>query len=91
MSVVEALERDLEGIRRRAPDVADSTLAAAALSLARELDDATNSATSKSMCAKALNETLATMHKLMPEKHEADKLDELSSRRAARIAGGSAP
>jgi hypothetical protein len=84
-SVVEALERDLAAVRKRAPAVADSTLAAAAMVLARELDDADNSATSKSMCARALAEALDTLQAAAPDTEETSKLDELNARRAARL------
>jgi hypothetical protein len=79
-SVGAAVERDLKGMGA----VADSALAATARALARELDDPGNSATSKSMCARALAETLDRLLALAPPKKEADKLDELNARRAKR-------
>ncbi len=90
VSVVEAVERDLAAMRLRAAEVADSALAASALVLARELDKAKNSATSKSMCARALSETLEDLRELLPPATMKDNLDDLSSRRAKRLARGAA-
>jgi len=87
VSVVDAVERDLSTIRRLSPDLADSGLAASALVLAAELDSPGNSATSKSMCARALIEALERLRELAPAGDEEDKLDELGARRAARIGG----
>jgi hypothetical protein len=87
MSVVKAVEHDVKTLAKRAPDLAKSALAASALALAAEIDDPNNSATSKSMCARALIDTLDRMRDLAPDGDEKDKLDELSTRRAARIAG----
>ena len=81
MSVVEAVERDLKGL---GPKAADTSLAATALALARELDEPGNSATSKSMCAKSMVEVLRELRALMPAKQEADQLDDLTARREAR-------
>jgi hypothetical protein len=67
-------------------DLRGSGLAASALALARELDTAENSATSKAMCARALAESLEKLRALAPPKQEADKLDELARRRARRRA-----
>lgn len=83
-SVVEATKRDLAELG----DLADSALAASALALARELDDDSNSATSKSMCARALKETLDRLRELAPPKREADGVDELKAERERRRAAG---
>jgi hypothetical protein len=88
--VSEAIARDLAGIAQRAPDLADSTLAATARALALELDHPFNSATSKSMCARALMDAMTQLRELTPEEDEQDGLDDLSTRRANRLAGGSA-
>lgn len=78
-----AVARDLKQL----PDeLAASALAASALALGREIDLAGNSATSKSMCARALTETLEKLRALAPAEKEADKLDDLAARRAARVA-----
>ena len=88
MTVVSAIERDLAGLG----GLADSGLAASALVLAGLLDDPGNSATSKSMCARSLLETMNRLRELaaLALDGEEDRLDELGSRRAARIAGRSA-
>jgi len=94
MSVAEAVERDLDAVREASPDLADSALAATALALAAEIDEPKNSATSKSMCAARLNETMATLRELMPPKREADGIDDIAEqrkkRRAVAAEGGAA-
>jgi len=105
MSVVEAVTRDLELIRRSAPELADSAMAATALAMARELDDVLaeqecescghvqswtphpNSATSKSMCAKALLEVMQQLRQLAPPAKKETDLDKVRARRAARRSG----
>lgn len=89
-SVTAAVRRDLAQIAVRDADLAQSALAASALAMAAELDTSGNSATSKAMCAKALLDTLDRIRELLPPEQEADRLDDLSARRAARLAGGSA-
>lgn len=86
VTVEEAVTRDLFELG----DLGTSALAATALVLARELDNPGNSATSKSMCARALNETLDKLRALAPSRDEEDRLDELSSRRSSRLAGKAA-
>jgi hypothetical protein len=84
VSVVDAVEQYLDGLGA----LSDSPLAATALVLAEELDDPDNSATSKSMCARALTETLDKLRALEPdEKPKVSKLDELRQRRDQRSAG----
>jgi hypothetical protein len=80
VSVEAAVERELI---RMGGQWRDSVLGATALALAVELD-ADNSATSKSMVAKALNETMAELRALAPQKKEADPVDDLRVRRNAR-------
>jgi hypothetical protein len=87
-SVVAAVGRDLEEIRQRAPEVADSALAASAVALAYEIDKASNSATSKSMCARAMHEALDKLRELTPPKQEDDRIDNLASSARLRLAGG---
>ena len=76
MSVVDAVQGEIDvlpaGLRAGA-------FAATALALAAELYDPDNSATSKSMCARALTETLEKLHaaasEIKPEKESTlDKL-----------------
>lgn len=90
MSVVAAVERDLAEIRKRDERLADSGLAASALSLAAEMDDATNSATSKSMCARALHDALDSLRALAPPAEEKDRLDDIAEQRAKRRARSAA-
>lgn len=67
-------------------DLRAGALAATALSLAGSIDDPSTSATARSMCARALLDTLETLRDLCPPAKEADGLDDLSARRTARIA-----
>lgn len=87
-TVTDALDAELAELAKRAPALAESALAASARVLARELDKERNSATSKSMCQKALSETLDRLRELAPAKDEKDTLDDLSARRAARRTAG---
>jgi len=61
-------------------------LAATALILAQRID-AGMSATAFSMCAGRLIEALDRLRELAPPDEEQDELDELSTRRAARLGG----
>lgn len=83
MSVEAAVARDLKQFGREARD---SALAATALALAAELDDPSNSATSKSMCAKSMVDVLRELRAVAPPKREADDLDDLTARRKVRRA-----
>lgn len=84
VTVEAAVEFDL---KKLPAELAGGALAASALALAREIDHAGNSATSKSMCARALTETLEKLRALAPAEKEADKLDDLARRRAFRLEG----
>lgn len=85
LTVETAVRRDLADLAKRDRDLATSALAANALQLAREMDSK-NSATSKSMCARALNETMEKLRELAPPPADPDAVDELLERRAARLA-----
>jgi hypothetical protein len=89
VTVVGALKAELAVMGRAAPELADSTLAAAALALAAAVDAPRTSPTAKSMCARELRELLGELRDRMPEGEERDRLDELTARRVARVAGGS--
>lgn len=89
-SVVASVERDLAEIAKRDQALADSALAASVRALAREIDDPDNSATSKSMCARALLDTLDRLRELVPDEGEADGVDDLTARRDARRSGSTA-
>jgi predicted RNA-binding Zn ribbon-like protein len=84
VTVLEAVERDLDRLRGRDAELAESALAASAVALAREVDSGRNSATSKSMCARELREVMDRLWELAPEKMQGDGLDELNARRTAR-------
>lgn len=88
--VIEATELELGRIRRRAEDLADSALAGSAVAMAREIEHPYNSATSKSMCAKELRETMGRLRELMPAVEERDEIDELRDRRVQRAGGARA-
>lgn len=86
MTVVEAVEAELEKF-----GVTASALGAMALSLARELDVPGNSATSKSMCAKALVDVLREIRALAPPPELEDEIERARQRRSTRLARASAP
>jgi hypothetical protein len=81
-----AVDRDLKAIGSRQGSHA---LAATARALARELDFFGNSAHSKALCAKALQDCLERLRELSPPKEKKDRVDELSSRRKKRVARSS--
>jgi hypothetical protein len=87
MTVRAAVQRDLDGLAKRDPKLAQSGLAASALALATEMD-AGNSATSKSMCARALVETLEKLESMAPAAPTADAIDQLAAKREKRKAAG---
>lgn len=62
-------------------------LAAAAMALAAELDDAGVSATAKAACARSLSDLLGQLRELAPPAEARDGVDELAARRAERLAG----
>lgn len=84
--VVDAVKRDLAELAKRDKQLAECGHAATALALARELDSPRNSATSKSMCARALSETLDRLRELAPPKRTKDGIDDLATKRASRRA-----
>lgn len=86
LSVVAAVQRDLDAIADRDAALAVSGLACSALALARRVDDPENSATSVAACARALNETMATLRELVPPAAEADRVDDIAAARAKRFA-----
>jgi hypothetical protein len=82
--VIDATEAELKLIAKRNPGLAGSALAASAVALAYEIQNPYNSATSKSMCARELRETMAKLRELAPEADAEDGIDELGNRREAR-------
>lgn len=87
MTVEEATQRDLDRIAERDQELAESGLAASALALSREIDKPENSATSKSMCAKSLLDTMNRLRELAPPVRGVNPLDEIRARRDQRVAG----
>lgn len=87
MLVINAVQKDLDSMPI---EYATCGLAASALAMAREIDDPDNSATSKSMCARAMLDTLDKLRELAPKPEERDELDDLSARRASRRSAASA-
>jgi hypothetical protein len=81
-TVLTAVESDLKVLGKRRPDLPDTALAASARELARQLDDPDNSATSKSMCSRALTETMERLEQMAPPKKEGDWIDSIKNRRS---------
>lgn len=90
-TVAAAVRQDLARLAKIDPVLASSGLALSAVALAREIDGFENSATSKSMCARALLETMDRLRELTPVAQEKDDLDDLGARRAARLARRATP
>lgn len=85
--VVDAVRRDLASLAERDAELAGSGLAMSMLTMAYEMSNPYNSATSKSMCAKALADGMRQLRELAPPVKEADAIDDLADRRAKRLAG----
>lgn len=94
--VLEGVYRDLLAfaeLGEAGEALANSALGGTALALALELENPYNSATSKSMCAGQLRDTLDRLRELAPVKEEGDELDELAAERKRRrdgVAGAAA-
>jgi hypothetical protein len=86
MSVVEAVQRDLEEL---GPKAGESALAATAKVLAERLDG-DSSTTSVALCAKELAATLRELRALAPPKREEDRVDEIAKRREQRLKSSAA-
>lgn len=88
---IDATRRQLDEIRRRKPDVANSALAAGALRMAYELDHPFNSATAKSYCAKELRQTMDRLEELAPPSEKSGgRLDELRRKKEEKAGRGAA-
>jgi hypothetical protein len=83
MSVAKATRSELERLK------ASGALAATALAMAEEID-APNSATSKSMCARVLIDTMERLRAAAPPEEKEDRVDEIAQRRARRVRGATA-
>lgn len=88
--LLEAAERDIASLRRKSPDLADSALAAMVVAMAFEIEHPYNSATSKSACAKALQDALRELRELAPAEEVKDGVDEIAEQRARRRGGAAA-
>ena len=84
--VIDAARRDLEALARRSPELAESALAASAVAMAFELEHPFNSATAKSMCARALREALRELRELAPAEEVKDGIDKIAEQAAKRRA-----
>jgi hypothetical protein len=82
--VIDATELEIAALAKREASISDTALAAAAVALAYQIDNPFNSATSKSMCARELRETMAKLRELAPVGEEPDGIDQLAGRRANR-------
>jgi hypothetical protein len=80
--VVDAVGRDVDGFG--ALPAGAAALVASAFALARELDGR-SSATSKSMCARALAETMDRLRELSARSSAVSPLDEIRARRDERL------
>lgn len=82
--VIDATLGEIADIAKRDRALAESALAASAIALSYEIQNPFNSATSKSMCARELRETMSKLRELAPPEQKKDALDELKARRASR-------
>lgn len=78
---------DLASLRERAPDLADSVLAAALVELAHGLDSPANSLTSKAMAMGQIRDTVVLIRELAPPPKQESPIDELIERRRRRLGG----
>lgn len=85
--VLEGVLADLAKVAGRDPVLAAGALAGLAVAMAMEVENPFNSATSKSMCANTLRETMASIREQLPAEQEKDEIDELRERRQRRRVG----
>lgn len=86
MSVFDAVQREIDAL---SPESRDGYLAETALLIAERIDKAANRDTAA--LANALRSTLQELTAGVEKPREADPLDEIASRRAARLAGATVP
>ena len=84
--VIDATRMELELLDQRRPGLAMTARAAVAVSLAYEMENPYNSATSKANCARELRELMRELVLSLPLEEQADAMDELAARRQARLA-----
>lgn len=85
-TIVASVQADLKRIAKRSKELAEGSLAAVALNLARRIDDGDTSTHAAAVAAKELRELLTLIAALAPAEQRKDSLDELNSRRMARRA-----
>jgi hypothetical protein len=86
-AVLLGVNREIAKLKKLDKDLATGALAATAQALARDIDSADTSPTSKATCARALADTLTALRDMAPQARAQDGVDELRDRRAARRAG----
>jgi len=86
VKVLTAVRREFRELRSRA-DVLDSDVAVAE-ALARMIDDATNSATSRTAAARELGETMRRMRERVPADAQPDAVTGIQERARLKLAGG---
>jgi hypothetical protein len=89
-AVLAGVNRELAALKKLDKDLANGALAATAQALAREIDNADTSPTSKATCARALADTMTALRAMAPKSRPQDGVDELRDRRDARRAGRAA-
>lgn len=85
--VERAVRRDLDGLAKRDPLLAESGLAASVIALARGIDNPRNSLTSKAMAARALREAIDRLLELAPALETHDRIDTLGAAAARKLLG----
>lgn len=78
LSVLEATRREL------GQELCSTSLGAAALAVAKSLDDSGSSPTAKAALARSLDDLIRTLQEKKAAEPAGDKLDELGARRASR-------
>lgn len=89
--VRDAVSALIERLGKLEPTLPFSPEAALALALAERIDDESNSATSVSMNAGRLLDTLASVRALAPDEVKESPLDEIRARRDRKLGGEPVP
>jgi len=85
---VDATVAEVERLRGRDVNLANSSLAASAIAMAYEIDHPYNSATSKANCQARLQDAMRELYALAPPEEKGGKLHDIRADRALRLAGG---
>lgn len=83
--VTKAALRDIAGIARRDPGLANGALAASIVALAQGIDNPKNSLTSKAMAQRALREALDRLRELAPPEETSDVIDDLQEKAGRKL------